>query len=66
MLLRSPLVERHVKLQAVQKMKRVSNFCVACSEGRGGGGGEGGSSYIWAIRVCAAGKGIVFKPFSLV
>ena len=64
MLLRSPLVERHVKLQAVQKMKRVSNFCVACSGGRGGG--EGGSSYIWAIRVSAAVKGIVFKPFSLV
>ena len=29
-----------------------------------GGGGE--YSHILAIRVCAAGKGMVFKPFSLV
>ena len=28
--------------------------------------GGGGYSHILAIRVCAAGKGLVFKPFSLV
>ena len=28
--------------------------------------GEGGYSHIFAIRVCAAGKGMIFKPFSLV
>ena len=28
--------------------------------------GGGGYSYILAIRVSAAGKGMVFKPFSLV
>ena len=33
----------------------------------GGGGGEGARyTHILAIRVCAAGKGMVFKPFSLV
>ena len=31
-----------------------------------GGGGEGGYSQVLAIRVCAAGKGMVFKPFSMV
>ena len=31
-----------------------------------GGGGGGEYSHILAIRVCAAGKGMVFKPFSLV
>ena len=28
--------------------------------------GEGGYSHILAVRVCAAGKGMVFKPLSLV
>ena len=28
--------------------------------------GGGGDSHILAIQVCAAGKGMVFKPFSLV
>ena len=28
--------------------------------------GGGGYSHILAIQVCAAGKGLVFKPFSLV
>ena len=27
--------------------------------------GRGGYSHILAIRVCAAGKGMVFKPFGL-
>ena len=27
--------------------------------------GQGGYSHILAIRVCAAGKGMVFKPFGL-
>ena len=31
-----------------------------------GEGWGGGYSRILAIRVCAAGKGMVFKPFSLV
>ena len=31
-----------------------------------GGGGGGGYSHILAIRVCAAGEGMVFKPFGLV
>ena len=30
------------------------------------GGGGGGYSHILAIRVCAAGEGMVFKPFCLV
>ena len=30
------------------------------------GGGGGGYSHILAIPVCAAGKGKVFKPFSLI
>ena len=29
-------------------------------------GGGGGYSHILAIPVCAAGKGMVFKPFSLI
>ena len=29
------------------------------------GGGGGGYSHILAIRVCATGKGMVFKPFTL-
>ena len=29
-------------------------------------GGGGGYSQVLAIRVCAAGKGVVFKPFSMV
>ena len=33
---------------------------------RAGGGVGRGYSCILAIRVCAAGKGMVFKPFSLV
>ena len=28
--------------------------------------GKGGYSHILAIRVCAAGKGMIFKPFGLV
>ena len=28
-------------------------------------GGGGGQSHILAIRVCAAGKGMVFKPFAI-
>ena len=28
-------------------------------------GGGGGDSYILVIRVCAAGKGMAFKPFTL-
>ena len=28
--------------------------------------GRGGYSHILAIRVCTSGKGMVFKPFSLV
>ena len=37
-------------------------------EGRrvGGGGGEEGDSHILALRVCAAGKGMVFKLFDMV
>ena len=37
------------------------------STGGGGGGGEGGWMYchIWAIKVCAAVKGMVFKQFTL-
>ena len=31
-----------------------------------GGGGGGGYSHIFAIRIRAAGKGMVFKPFDLV
>ena len=31
---------------------------------KGGGGQPGGYSHILAIRVCAAGKGMVFKPFT--
>ena len=29
------------------------------------GGGEGGYCHIWAIKVCAAVKGMVFKQFTL-
>ena len=29
------------------------------------GGGEGGYCHIWAILVCAAVKGMVFKQFTL-
>ena len=32
----------------------------------GVGGGRWGYSHILAIRVCAAGKGVVFKSFSLI
>ena len=36
-------------------------------QARGGRGGVGlGYSHILAIQVCAAGKGMIFKPFSLV
>ena len=28
--------------------------------------GEGGNCHLLVIRVCAAGKGVVFKPFTLV
>ena len=31
----------------------------------GGGGGARGYSHILTIRVCAPGKGMVFKPFTL-
>ena len=31
-----------------------------------GGGGGGEYSHILAVRVCAAGEGMVFKPFGLV
>ena len=41
--------------------KRAFLGLCACS-----GGGGGGYSHILAIQVCAAGKGMVFKPFSLV
>ena len=33
--------------------------------GGGGGGGGGRNCHIWAIGVCAAVKGMVFKQFTL-
>ena len=35
------------------------------NEAIGGPGGEGGYCHIWAIEVCAAVKGMVFKQFTL-
>ena len=54
----------HIHTPACKIMKRMSLY----KEGKsGGGGGEGvGYSHILAMRVCAAGKGMVFKPFGLV
>ena len=40
----------------------VNEFRLATA---GWGRGGGGYSHILAIRVCAAGKGMVFKPFVL-
>ena len=34
--------------------------------GWGGGGGGEDTPIYWLYRVCAAGKGMVFEPFSLV
>ena len=40
--------------------------CACCQLSIGGGGGGGGVySHILALRVCAAGKSMVFKPFTL-
>ena len=56
----------------INQMKKVAffvkSYCVAFREPPavgGGGGREEGYSHILAIRVCAAGKGMVFKPFTL-
>ena len=43
---------------AVQKVDNTSNR-------GGGGGGVVGYCHIWAIQVCAAVKGMVFKQFTL-
>ena len=43
-----------------------TNEFIQGRKGRGGGGEGVGYSHILAMRVCAAGKGMVFKPFGLV
>ena len=45
---------------------RKENFSVYRPPGTPGGGGGAVYPHILAIRVCAAGEGMVFKPFSLV
>ena len=53
--------ENNQSLRLLFHRMYVSCVCVS-----GGGGGGWGYSHILAVRVCAAGKGMVFKPFSLV
>ena len=55
-----------VHLQNFNRNLCPSGYTVCDLHQKSDGPGGGGNSHILAIRVCAAGKGMVFKPFGQV
>ena len=63
--LQFPFLFGHPNILGCQFPILACHLALGMLSGEGGAGG-GGYSHILAIWVCAAGKGMVFKPFGLI